>query len=282
MTSLSHTPECSNVVDITHRIPVFPDLREAWRRRGLSLMLIQRNLKLRYAQTFLGAVWLVIQPLLLTGILSLVLGSMLSLPTDGSPYFLFVFSGTVLWSFFQRIVNDTSTSMVASAGLISKVYFPRILVPVSGALTATVDVLPAYCLLLLSAALYGKLAAWQILLSPIVLLLVLLAALAVGLWVTMIDAIYRDVRMAIPAALQLGFFVTPVMYSESVIPKRWEVVYNLNPLVGYLRAFRWLVLADVPPPTLLQFGWCVGLTVILLIGGLVAFTRLEQLAVDRI
>jgi lipopolysaccharide transport system permease protein len=270
------------LVEITNRIPLFPDLHEAWRCSGVAAMLIRRNIKLRYAQTYLGAIWLIIQPLLVTGVLSLVLGAMLSLPTDGSPYFLFVFSGMVLWTLFLRVVNEASTSLVASVGLISKVYFPRILIPIAAAVTAAIDVLPAFSLLILSAALYGKLAVWQMLLAPLVLLLVFLMALSIGLWVTVIDAIYRDARMVIPAALNLGFFITPVMYSETAFPQKWAWIYGANPLVGCLRAFRWSMLAGAPPPTLLQIGWCVVIATSLLIGALVAFARLEQSAMDII
>src|SRR5216683_6548257 len=127
--------ESSNLVEITSRSSTFPNFSEAWRHHGLAVMLVQRNIKLRYAQTILGAIWVIIQPLLLTGILSLVVGAMLALPSDGSPYVLFAFSGTVLWTVFQRVVSETSISMAASGSLILKVYFPRVLVPVSGTLT---------------------------------------------------------------------------------------------------------------------------------------------------
>ncbi len=274
--------ESSNLVEITSRSSTFPNFSEAWRHHGLAVMLVQRNIKLRYAQTILGAIWVIIQPLLLTGTLALVLGAMLALPSDGSPYVLFVFSGTVLWSAFQRVVNETSVSMVGSVNLISKIYFPRVLVPISGAFTVIVDILPAYLLLVLVVGLYGMLPGWPILLSPIFLLLILLLGLAIGFWVTMIDAIYRDVRMIVPAVLQLGFFLTPVMYSDSAVPRRWELIYSLNPLVGFLRAFRWSVIAGVAPPGILELLWGTAVVLVLLASGLAIFARLEQFAVDRI
>jgi lipopolysaccharide transport system permease protein len=272
----------TQVVEVSSRRPLFPDLAEAWHHRGLAMVLMQRNIKLRYAQTILGAIWVIIQPLLLTGTLSLVLGAMLSLPSDGSPYVLFAFSGTVLWTLFQRVVSETSISMAASGSLILKVYFPRVLVPVSGTLTVFVDILPSYLLLVMVVAWYGMLPGWPLLLSPLFLLIVLALALALGFWITMLDAIFRDMRMIVPTVLQLMFFLTPVMYAESAVPAKWELLYRLNPLVGLLHAFRWSTVAGVSPPIISEIAWCTAITVALLAGSLVVFARLEQYAVDRI
>jgi lipopolysaccharide transport system permease protein len=274
--------EMPSPVEISSERPIFPDFAEAWRRRGVAAMLAKRNIKLRYAQTILGVVWVVVQPLLLTGTLTLVLGMMFSLPTDGSPYLLFVFSGTVLWSAFQRIVIETSTSMVSSGALILRVYFPRVLVPISAALTVVVDLLPAYLILTVTIAAYGMLPGWPLLISPIVLLFILLLALSIGLWLTVIDAIYRDIRIIIPSILQLAFFVTPVMYAESAVPHRWAWLYNLNPLVGFLRAFRWSMISGAAPPSLAELALSAIWSFALLGGALMVFARIEQYAIDRI
>jgi lipopolysaccharide transport system permease protein len=275
-------PKATELIEITSKRPLFPDLAEAWRRRGLAAMLVRRNVKLRYTQTALGSVWIVLQSLLLTGTLTLVLGMLLSMPSDGVPYVLFAFTGTVIWSAFSRVVNETSMSMVASGNLILKVYFPRVLVPISGAVTNIIDVVPAYVILILTVAAYGMLPGWPILLSPVFLLLLLVLAFAIGMWITMIDAVYRDIRIVIPSVLQLMFFMTPIMYSETVVPEKWALLYRLNPLVGILRAFRWSMIAGAAPPSLVDIIWCLGFSVGLLAGGLVVFARLEQYAIDRI
>lgn len=270
------------VTDITSKPPLFPNLGEAWARRGLALMLARRNLKLRSAQTVLGHVWIVLQPLLLTGMLTLVFGMMLSVPSDGLPYILFAFAGTVMWFMFLRTVTDTAMSIAASGGIILKVYFPRILIPLSVVLTIVADLIPSYLLLIVTVVLYGMWPGWPILLSPFVLLLGLVLAFAIGLWTTMIDAIYRDVRMLIPSLLQLLFFCTPVMYAASVVPQGWEWIFRLNPLVGLLRIFRWTMIDGASSPTFFDVAWTFGLAGALLVGGLFIFARLEQFAVDRI
>jgi lipopolysaccharide transport system permease protein len=245
-------------------------------------MLTLRNVKVRYKQTILGSAWIVIQPLLLTGALTLVLGGFLSVPSDGLPYALFAFTGTALWSAFQRTINDTGISLAASGSIILKVYFPRILVPVAALLTALVDFVPIYVLLVVAVIAYGVFPGWPILLSPVFILLALVMAFATGLWVTMLDAIYRDMRLLIPSVLQLVFYASPVMYSQSVVPERWQKFYQLNPLVGLLQGFRWSFVAGVAPPSLWNIGWCVLISAIFLAGGLILFARLERFAVDRI
>jgi lipopolysaccharide transport system permease protein len=270
------------VVEIKSRDPFFPDFADAWRHRQLALVLTQRNVKVRYKQTILGSLWIVFQPLLLTGMLTLVLGMLLSVPSDGLPYALFAFTGASLWSAFQRTLTDTSVSLANSGSVILKVYFPRILIPVAALLTSFVDLVPIYALLLAAVFYYGQFPGWPILCSPLIVILTLIMAFAVGLWVTMLDAIYRDMRILIPSVLQLIFYVSPVMYSESVVPARWQTLYHLNPLVGLFQAFRWSLIADAAPPDPLTLAWCVGLTVLLLVGGLSVFARLERYAVDRI
>lgn len=272
----------SAVTEITSREPIFPDLREAWRHRQLAVMLAQRNLKVRYKQTILGSAWIVIQPLLLTGMLTLVLGALLSVPSGGLPYALFAFTGTALWTAFNRVVTDTGISLASSSNVILKVYFPRVLVPAAALLTAVVDFLPIYAMLILATLAYGRFPGWPILLSPAFVFLALVMAFAVGLWVTMLDAIYRDMRLVVPSVLQLVFYVSPVMYAETVVPARWQTLYHLNPLVGLLEGFRWSFVAGSPPPSLVAIVWCVVLSVAMLLAGLSVFARLERFAVDRI
>lgn len=214
--------------------------------------------------------------------LTLILGMLLSVPSDGLPYLLFVFTGTVIWSTFQRAVTDTGISLAGSGNIILKVYFPRILIPISSALTALVDLIPVYAVLLLVVAAYGQFPGWPILLSPVFLLLALLMAFAIGLWVTVLDAVFRDIRMVVPSALQLIFYATPVMYSATVVPERFVVLFRLNPLFGLINGFRWSMVAAATPPNLIDIAWSCGFIVLMLAAGLALFARLENFAVDRI
>lgn len=268
--------------EISSRRNFFPDLGEAWAARSLALMLAKRNIKIRYMQTLLGSIWIIIQPILLTGALTVVGGMLLAAPSEGLPYVLFAFTGTTLWSLFQRTLTDASTSLALSSNIILKVYFPRILVPVSSALTAIFDTLPVFALMLGVVIFYGAWPGWQILWAPVFLFVAMLLAFAVGLWVTMLDAVYRDIRLIVPSVLQILFYLSPVMYAQKAVPQSWEFFYNLNPMVGLIAGFRWATVAGLPPPDLYVLAYCVALTVGMLAFGLHVFARLEQYAVDKI
>jgi len=271
-----------SVIEISGTRRIFPDLHEAWRCRHLGLMLAKRNIKVRYMQTLLGSIWVVAQPLLLTGMLTLILGMLLSVPSDGMPYALFVFAGTTAWSTFQRALSDISVSLAASGNIILKVYFPRILIPLSSAITALIDIVPIYVVLLVTVVAFGQFSGTPALLSPFFLLLALVMAFAIGIWVTVLDAVFRDMRMVVPSALQLIFYVTPIMYSQTAVPERWLWLYRANPLVGVINGFRWSMIAAAPPPEVLDLVWSCGFAAVMLAGGLALFSRLENFAVDRI
>ncbi len=271
-----------SMIEIRATQSYFPDMRAAWQQRSLAYALAKRNIKARYMQTALGSIWIVIQPLLLTGTLTLIFGMLLAVPTDGISYALFAFTGTVVWSAFQRALSDTGMSLASSGNLILKVYFPRILIPASSILTAVVDTLPVYVLLMLTTVYMGQFSGWVSLLSPVFLLLAFVMAFAIGLWVTLLDAVFRDVRLLVPSILQLVFYATPIMYAESVVPERWKLLYHLNPMVGIVTAFRWSTVAGAFPPSVGDMVWSVAFIVTLMVGGLVLFARLENFAVDRI
>jgi lipopolysaccharide transport system permease protein len=268
--------------EISAKHQYFPELGEAWQHRHLSWVLARRNLKLRYAQTILGSVWIVIQPILLAGMLTAIFGLLIALPTDGVPYALFAFAGTTLWSAFQRALIDTGISMAGNSAIILKVYFPRILVPLASVLTAVVDFLPVYILLILVTLIDGQLSGWPILLSPLFALLALLLAFGGGLCTTALDAIFRDVRLVVPTIVQLVFYATPIMYSASVVPQRWRLLYHLNPFLGIIDGFRWSIIAGAHPPDIGDLSWSIAFAAICIVTGLMLFARLETFAVDRI
>ena len=220
------------VTQITSRNPFIPDFVEAWRHHQLAFVLAQRNIKARYTQTLLGSVWIVIQPILLTGVFTLIFGALLSVPTDGMPYIIFAFSGTVIWSTFQRALTDTGMSLVTNSAIVMKVYFPRILIPISTIFTAIIDLIPVYLLLIIFIISKGWFAGWLALASPLFLLLSLVAALGMGFVITSLDAVFRDVRLVVPTVLQLAMYLTPVMFSEAIAPARLRWLFHINPMLG--------------------------------------------------
>lgn len=274
--------EAHRVLEITPRVGLFPDLSEAWQRRGLLWMLVRRNVMVRYKQTLLAGAWAIIQPLMLAGILTIVVGMLLGAPSAGLPYPLFVFAGSTIWNVFQRVISDTSVSFAGNSNLILKVYFPRILIPLSSACTALVDFVPVFGLLLVISFMYGRFSGFAILATPFFVLLVFLLAFSIGLWITAIDALYRDLRVLVPSVLQVLLFLSPVMYAPSAIPAKWQAVYALNPLVAILQGFRWSVISGVDPPAALSLFLSLSVGMLLLISGLCIFARLERAAVDRI
>jgi lipopolysaccharide transport system permease protein len=271
-----------SVTHITSRNPFIPDLADAWHHHQLALVLAHRNIKARYTQTLLGSIWIVIQPILLTGVFTLIFGALLAVPTDGMPYILFAFSGTVIWSSFQRALSDTGMSLATNSVIVMKVYFPRILVPISTILTALVDLVPVYLLLVIFIIIKGWFAGWPVLLSPIFLLLAMTMALGLGFIITSLDAVFRDIRLVVPTILQLAMYLTPVMFSESIAPRRLRWLFHLNPMLGLVEGFRWTLIAHAKAPAMSDLAWSTAFAVLSLVLGIVVFTRLENFAVDRI
>ena len=214
-------------------------LRELWEFRELLYYLVWRSIKVRYKQTLLGASWAVLQPLLTMLVLSIFLGRLAGVPSSGIPYPLFAYAGLVVWTFFTSALLQSTQSLVEQQVMITRVYFPRILLPISGVLAATVDMLLSLPVLIGLMLFYGfapSRAAWTI---PLFLLLTSAAALGIGLWLSALNVRYRDVRYAIPFLIQLWFLSTPVMYPSSLLPERWRVVYGLNPMAGAVEGIRW-------------------------------------------
>jgi lipopolysaccharide transport system permease protein len=271
-----------DTIEITSASGLFPDFKEAWRSRQMAIALARRNVMTRYTQTVFGYLWFIAQPLLMTGVLTLIMGGILNAPSDGIPYFLFVFSGTTLWTTVNRSVLDASMSLAATGGILSKVYFPRILVPIAAVLTTAVELAPVYGLLVIVAISYGGLSGWPVLAFPVFVALSLLLALAIGLWLTVLDAFYRDTRLAAPFALQFLFFLTPVIYSGSAVHGAWKVLYYANPIAGLVDGFRWSLIDGAAAPSLGQIAWAVGLCIALLFVGLIVFARFERVVVDTI
>ena len=256
------------------------DLRELWRFRELVYFLALRDVKVRYKQTALGVAWVLLQPLLAMGIFSIVFGSR-GLTTNGVPYPLFVVSGLVPWFYFSNATSGASGSVVGNTQLISKVYFPRLAIPLAAVLANLVDLSIGLLLELVLLVAFGVGLGWQLLAVPLLVAMMVLTALGVSVWLSALDVQYRDVRYAVPFFIQVWLFATPVIYSAGDVPERFRPILGLNPMSGVIEGFRWALLGIGDPPLAALAG--SGLIVLLLLAtGLLYFRRMERTFADVI
>jgi lipopolysaccharide transport system permease protein len=255
------------------------NLAELWRYRELLFFLTLRDVKLRYKQTALGVAWAVLQPLLTMGVFTVFFGKLGKMPSDGKPYAVFVLAALVPWQLFAYALTQSSNSLVNEQRLITKVYFPRLIVPVASVLAGLVDFLVALGLLLLLMAGYRVAPTWGILAAPLFALFALLTALAVGLWLSALNVQFRDVRYTIPFLTQFWLFATPVAYPASLVPEAYRPLFGLNPMAGVVEGFRWALLGtDAPDWGLMAVS--AGVVLVLLTGGLFYFRRMEKTFAD--
>jgi len=254
-------------------------LPEIWTYRELLYFLIWRDVKVRYTQTALGAAWALIQPFMTMVVFSIFFGYLAKVPSDGLPYPLFSYAALVPWTFFANGLAQSSNSLVGSAHLITKVYFPRLIVPVAAVLGGVIDLALSILLLLAMLSYYGRPPGWNILWIPLFLVLALLTALGASLWLSALNVEYRDVRFAVPFLCQLWLFATPIAYPSSMLREPWHTVYGLNPMVGVVEGFRWAVLGTpgVPGRTIVVSAVTA---VALLAGGAFYFRRMERTFAD--
>ena len=258
------------------------DLRELWDYRELLYILAWRDIKVRYKQTVLGAAWAILQPLVAMLVFTFVLGKLAHVPSDGIPYPVFAYSGLLLWQFFSRALSEASMSLVVNERVITKVYFPRLLVPGRVVLAGLLDFAIAFLLLLGLMAVYGLGISWNVLLAPFFVLLALAAALGVSFWLSALDVKYRDVRYTLPFLTQIWLFATPVVYPSSLVPEWLRPWYGLNPMVGVVEGFRWSLLGVAAAPNVAMM--CISTTVVglVLVGGIMYFRAMEQTLADLI
>jgi lipopolysaccharide transport system permease protein len=257
------------------------DVRELWRYRELLFFLVARDIKLRYRQTALGVAWSVIQPLFAMVVFTVFFGKLARVPSDGQPYALFVLAALVPWQLFAYALTQSSSSLVTDQRLITKVYFPRLIVPVASVLSGLVDVVVALGLVGIAMAVLGVAPAWAIVTIPAFVVLAVLTALAAGLWLSALNVRYRDVRYTLPFLTQLWLFATPIVYPASLVPEHLRVFYGLNPMVSVVEGFRWALLGTAAP----QWGMMLaslGVVAALLAGGLLYFGRMEKTFADVI
>lgn len=253
-------------------------LGELWAYRELLFFLVWRDVKVRYKQTALGVAWAVLQPLLTMFVFSLFFGRLARMASDGLPYPVFNLAGLVPWTFFAFGLNEAATSVVGSRQLITKVYFPRLAIPLATVLAGLVDFAIAFLLLLGVMAWYGIVPGLEALVVIPLVLLAFVTALGVGLWLAALNVQYRDVRYVLPFLTQLWLFATPIVYPSSLVPAAWRPVYGLNPMVGVVDGFRWALLGSAPPGPILAVSTCAALA--LALGGIFYFRRMERAFAD--
>lgn len=252
-----------------------PNLTHLWEAREVLLRFGARDVTLRYRQTALGVVWVILQPLLTAGIFTVVFGQVAKLPTGGVPYFLFSFSGMLAWTVFSAIVSRATGSLVSNAALVSKVFFPRILVPLSTAYSVLVDFGVSFVFLVVLLVGYGVSPGWPVLLLPIWVTLLVMMASGLGFVLSALMVRYRDVQYVVPFILQLGLYASPIAYASSAVPHKYQFLYDCNPMSWILQEFRWSTLGQDAPPVWQIVGSVVVAVLVLLIGTLV-FERFER------
>jgi lipopolysaccharide transport system permease protein len=251
------------------------DLRSLWDYRELLYLLAWRDVTVRYKQTLLGVTWALLQPLLMMAVFSLFFGRLGRLPADGQPYPLFVLTGLLPWQLFAHALGEATNSLLINERLLTKVYFPRLILPLSATLAALADFVAGFPLLVAFALFYDVSPGWRLLFVPGFVILTMLAALAAGLWLSALNVSYRDVRYTLTFIVQLWLFITPVVYPAALVPISWRGVYALNPMVGITEGFRWALLGTTGfdlrllPSSLTTLG-------LVLLGGLVYFRRMER------
>ena len=256
-------------------------LQDLWEYRELLLFLTWRDIKVRYKQTVFGAAWAIVQPVMSMVVFSVFFGRLAAMPSDGVPYPLFSFSALVPWTFFASALSASSNSLVGSASLLSKVYFPRLVIPFSSVLVGVVDFLLAFVVLVMMILWFGHIPSWHVMWLPFLLLLALVTALGVGLWLSALNVQFRDIRYVIPYMVQLWMFATPIVYPSSLLKEPWRTLYGLNPMTGVVEGFRWaLVGTNTAPGAMLAVSTVAA--VVVFVSGAYYFKAMEKTFADLV
>ncbi len=257
------------------------NLRSVWQYRELLYFLVWRDVLTRYKQTAIGAAWVVVQPLINMILFTLIFSRLAKIPSDGIAYPVFAFTALLPWSYFSQALAKTSGSVVSSANLVTKIYFPRLLIPLAASIAPVVDLVFSFVVLLVLMAWYNIVPTWGLLALPLFLTLAIGTALAVGLWASALNVKYRDVGSIIPFVAQIWMYASPVAYPVSMVPEKWRLLYSLNPMVGVIEGFRWALLGkECPDLEMMAVSFVT--VVALLLGGIVYFKRMEQSFADVI
>lgn len=255
---------------------------DLWRYRELFYILAWRDVSVRYKQTVIGVAWAVIRPLLTMIIFTVVFGKIAKLPSEGVPYPIFVFAAMLPWTFFSTAFSDASNSLVGNANLISKVYFPRLIIPAAAVIVAVVDFLLSFVILIGLMVWYQYVPTWHIITLPFFLLVAFFAAMGTGVFIASLNVKYRDFKHIVPFVVQLGLFISPVGFSTTIIPEAYRLFYYLNPMVAVIDGFRWAITGGTTVFNIIELGISVGVTIFLCILGIYRFRKMEKSFADVI
>ncbi|WP_170943913.1 ABC transporter permease [Leptolyngbya sp. BC1307] len=256
--------------------------RDIWHYRELFYFLAWRDILVRYKQTSIGIAWALIRPFLTMIVFTVVFGSLAKLPSEGVPYPILVFSAMLPWQFFANSLSESSNSLIGNANLISKVYFPRLVIPTSAVVVSFVDFLISGIILLGLMTWYNFVPSWRIITLPVFILIAFAASMGCGLWLCSLNVKYRDFRYIVPFLVQFGLYISPVGFSSSIVPERWRLLYSVNPMVGVIDGFRWAILGSESQIYLPGFALSLGLVVLLCITGIQYFRKVERTFADVI
>jgi lipopolysaccharide transport system permease protein len=256
-------------------------LREVWDYRELLYFFVWRDVKIRYKQTAIGIVWVILQPLLTMGVFTVFFGRLAKLPSQGLPYPVFYFAALVPWMYFSYALQSATNVVVENQRVITKVYFPRLVLPFSAVLSGLVDFAIGFVVLVILTLAYGIRPTIAALWLPLLVLVAILTALGVGLWMSALNALYRDVRYVMPFVVQFWMFASPVAYPSALVPARWRWLYGLNPMAGVIDGFRWALTGHGQPPGPVMLA-SAAMVAVVLVGGLFFFQRMEGTVADRV
>jgi lipopolysaccharide transport system permease protein len=256
--------------------------RDLWRYRELFYMLAWRDIAVRYKQTAIGLVWALIRPFLTMVVFTIVFGSLAKLPSGGAPYPILVFSAMLPWQFFANALSECSNSLISNSNLISKVYFPRLVIPASAVIVSFVDFMISGMILLGLMIYFNFVPDWRILTLPLFTLIAFAASTGMGLWLAALNVEYRDFRYIVPFIVQFGLYISPVGFSSAIVPEKWRMLYSLNPMVGVIDGFRWAILGKDAVIYMPGFVLSIGVVIVLFFSGIWYFRKMERRFADVI
>ena len=255
-------------------------IKDLWRYRDLLYILAWRDYKVRYAQTFLGVVWAIVQPLVTLLIFTLIFSRIAKVDTGDVPYPLFAQSGMLAWTYFAFLISQAGNSIVGAQGMIKKIYFPRLVVPIAKALVGLIDFAISFLLLIIIGVYYEFIPSANIIYLPFYLILVIIGGLGIGIWVSALTVRYRDFKHIIPFMVQLGMYISPVAYAAAMVPEKYQWLYALNPMVGVIEGVRWSIIGGEAPSEMIYFS--IGVMLLLFVSSIFYFKKVERVMADII
>lgn len=256
--------------------------KDIWRYRELFYFLAWRDILVRYKQTVIGVAWALIRPFLTMIVFTVVFGNLANLPSEGAPYPILVFSAMLPWQFFANSLSESSNSLISNANLISKVYFPRLVVPTSAVVVSFVDFMISGIILVGLMAWFDFVPGWRILTLPVFVAIAFIASMGAGLWLCSLNVQYRDFRYIVPFIVQFGLYISPVGFSSSIVPEKWRLLYSINPMVGVIDGFRWAILGGESQIYWPGFALSMGLVALIFVTGIQYFRKMERTFADVI